>query len=184
MSLSALFSLITAALITLLPVLLLMGRRRMRRRDRRAIVREGDQPAPPGGSDRDLAVPARAGAASAEQAGSGVEPAGERGILDRLTVRERSGGRRPQEAADRRAAFQANAAGGGAQRNAGPGHSSPGSAPGAGPAREDSRAAGAGAERLEQRLAHLSPLQRAIVYGEVLGKPVALRNPGSAYASE
>lgn len=201
MELPALFSLISAAILGLLPVLLLFGRRRMQRRTRSTDRTAGASPSAGGQAPSGAAVRAM---------GREDAQTGERPILDRLTrenlrtqreservvpegrawwggdadTRERelrdaaiiagvptpapgpapavrSGGerpqtRRPQARPKAAASVSATAIG---SRTRGP------------TGRADART-------IEQRLAHLTPLQRAIAYGEILGRPAALRRPG------
>ncbi len=170
MELPALFSLISAAILGLLPVLLLFGRRRMQRRTRsseRATAELAGRNQPAG--------QASSGAA-ARATGSEDAQTGERPILDRLTRGEL-----------REAAIIAGASPSAAQtpRRAPAGQPARGPAPrGARSVAETGlgrRAPGTGAaprKSFDERLARLTPLQRAIAYGEILGPPAALRRPG------
>jgi len=174
MSLPALFSLIFAALLGLLPIFLLVGRRAIASRLSRR--RESGQDGSPSPSEPptsgDLRAPqGRAGAdATAEDqppprlaiSGTG-DPAGESAILDRL-IRER------------RAAAEPNRGAAGTRRGIGRPYSSPIAEIPRDSGRMD-RTETKGA-RIEARLARLSVLQRGVVYREILGPPVGLRAPG------
>ncbi|MFW5826376.1 MAG: hypothetical protein ACOCVO_02325 [bacterium] len=176
MELPALFALISAAILGLLPVLLLFGRRRMQRRTRsseRTTAELAGRNQPAGQASSGAAAPA---------SGSEDTQTGERPILDRLA---RDDVRRERELRD--AAIIAGASPSAAQT------------PPRAPARQRARGpvprgarsiaetgldrtpAGPGAaprRSLDERLARLTPLQRAIAYGEILGPPAALRRPG------
>lgn len=196
MELPALFSLISAAILGLLPVLLLFGRRRMQRRTRsseRATAELAGRNQPAG--------QASSGAA-ARATGSEDAQTGERPILDRLTrgdLRRQSESERvvpegrawwgqdTDERELREAAIIAGASPSAAQtrRRAPAGQPARGPTPrGARSVAETGlgrRAPGTGAaprRSLDERLARLTPLQRAIAYGEILGPPAALRRPG------
>lgn len=200
MNLPAIFSLISAAILGLLPVLILFGRRRMQRRNRAA-----DLAARETGGSRQAGGPLAPEEARESAARSGLgtasnRQAGESPILDRLVRRNR------EEVADERAGVATTwwkearpTATGATSRElrdaaliagAEPGEGVPGGLAAFGegrdgdslrPARTDDpgrRARRATGVRLEERLARLSPLQRAVVYGEILGAPAALREPG------
>lgn len=151
MDLPALFSLISAAIIGLLPVLLLFGRRRMQRRTQ--------------SSERSPASAAEAPAPmTRENADSGERP-----ILGRLARDERNEEQSGESARERELREAAIIAGAGTARSVTAtaiGSTAPG------------RKASAGEQAIEDRLAHLTPMQRAIAYSEILGRPAALREPG------
>ncbi len=163
MDLPAIFSLLFAALITLLPVLLLMGRRMAQGRGREepaAADQEGTQRRGPGDEERASAKPALG--RLRERFGAPERDA------TRRTREIYTRGQRPSAERDLRDA--ARIAGGRPVRATKPAALSHGS-----PAA--TRRPGS-AELLQQRVARLSPLQRAVVYAEILGKPAALREPG------
>lgn len=169
MELPALFSLISAAILGLLPVLLLFGRRRMQRRTR---------------SDETAAPPS----ASARATGQEDADRGERPILGRL-VRDDRGEPDERERELREAAIIAGASPAVAygNRRSAPRTVPRPAAPGLGPSVSETglgraERTPAGRHRrqqsIEERLARLTPLQRAVAYSEILGPPAALRKPG------
>lgn len=123
MSLPALFSLIAASLLTLLPLFLLLARNRARRRDARTVA-DGERPA---------SAPDSAAGASAE-------------------IHGRRAREKPREWPKARS-----------ER--------------AGPTVKPVAMAASGVS-LEARLSRLRPLQRAVVYREILGPPAGLRDRG------
>ena len=162
MDLPALFSLIFAAFIALFPVLLLMGRRMSQRRGTEepgADRKSTEKPTP-------AATPGSAGTAL----GRLGERLGAPGRHGRQQAREiYSRGQRPSPERELRDAARIAGVG----RPVRP--SRPAALSTATPAA--TRKPGSGV-LLQERLARLSPLQRAVVYGEILGKPAALREPG------
>ncbi len=169
MDLPTLFALISAAILGLLPVLLLFGRRRMQRRTR--------------SSERS---PASAAEAPRSMARENTE-SGERPILGRLARDERHEEHSGESARERElqeAAIIAGASPGTTARR----RSTERSGAGARTARSVTATAigstapgrkASGAERtIDDRLARLTPMQRAIAYREILGRPAALREPG------
>jgi len=173
MSIAALFSLIFATLVGLLPVFLLVGRRVMANRVRGTRNRKTD-------TDADLKEPTvrrargtfAAETADASPAATGLrvsgsaDPAGDSALLDRLIRERRETGSgtneaRRMRAAEREALVRAELYD--AARIAGgiPGRT-----------QRSSRAA------IEARLARLTTLQRAVVFREILGPPAAERGPG------
>lgn len=173
MDLPALFSLIAVSLLGLIPLFLALvrGRARRRERDTAAVVAERQREtatpgAMPPGANRGVMAPGVRAAArqrraqsndrdagtAPHQPASGAEP---RPIMDRVTIAQRAAAR-----------TRARAAASAMRR---PGW-------GAEPASPPRRSQDAG-QAIRTRLAGLSSLQRAIVYREILGPPVALRQP-------
>jgi hypothetical protein len=160
-SLAALFSLISAAILGLLPVLLLFGRRRMQRSNR-----------PTGEANRPTGEATQPSDAALRATGREDAQSGERPILDRLARdrRSESNQRELREAAIIAGVWPATAS-----------PASASSATASPAAAHDERKSAPPPHRrrsLEQRLARLTPLQRAIAYSEILGPPAALRSPG------
>jgi len=145
MSLPALFSLIFATLLGLLPIFLLVGRRVIASRlSRRREAGQSESPSE-----------------------SGARGPGDRASEDRSAAVAPKRGVGPMRSASRqsdpsRIPGTANTS----ARGTSPRH-------GTGPSRtQDTRS------RIEARLGRLTALQRAVVYREILGPPVALRAPG------
>ena len=163
MDLPALFSLLFAAIITLFPLLLLMGRRMSRRpgAEEPGTDQQGAEERKPPGGAPDSAGPAL-GRLGERLKGSGRDT--------RPKAREiYTRGQRPSAERDLRDAARIA----GVQRPVRP--SKPAALSTATPAA--TRKPGSGV-LLQERLARLSPLQRAVVYAEILGKPASLREPG------
>jgi hypothetical protein len=172
-TLPALFSLIFAAALSLLPIFLLIGRRI--RQSRPVIRRDGQEGEGTLASDADLATTGEdSGRGTAGNQGTEKSAVG--GILERI-VRGRP--RSPSEASQQesrpslyprpgRSPAAAQAAGGS------PSMAGYDSDPVA--ARASVRPEPQRAKTIDQRLQRLTPLQRAIVYQEILGPPVALRD--------
>lgn len=149
MTISALFSLIAAVLFGLLPVLLLAGRRIQRARRRGRESAAQDQG--PLASDADLAPPGPSQT--------------DRSILEKIVRgRRESVEREEMRRAGRTAATGTGLAPAGAGLAGTP------------PATATTRQSGP--EAVARRLERLSPLQRAIVYREILGPPAALKQDG------
>jgi hypothetical protein len=154
-SIPALFSLIAAALLTLLPLFLMLARNRMRRRDTETVA-AAERGAAERGSGTGAPAAIQGGAYA--RVGPTWEPGEPRPILDRVTLE------RDQRASE--------------PRPGSPGATVKRTAVAArfpGPGGEQRRTRQAG-EALEARLSGLSPLQRAVVYREILGPPVGLRD--------
>ncbi len=159
MNLPAIFSLIFAALISLLPVLLLMGRRAIQNRPPRAGGEDGaDTKAPPGANSHGAEAQPIIGRLSERSEGKTADrqPRPAREIYTR--------GQRPQTLEQE--LRDASRIAGLRRQHLGRIASSPA-------ATRRPRA-----EILEARLSGLTPLQRAVVYSELLGSPAGLRRPG------
>ena len=160
MNLQAIFSLIVTALALLLPVFLLIGRAR----SRREAGENGQSPLPGARADLD-AVPETA--VPAPRSAGEPAPIVDRLILQRgapqagrATTAPATSGLRPAAPGLRPVASGLRPAASGLRPAA------------SGPAQGASRPA---VTTVESRLARLTPLQRAVVYSEILGPPVAER---------
>lgn len=181
MSLPAIFSLIFATLLGLLPIFLLVGRRAIASRlNRRRDGGKNDSPAESGtptpGAGRTPQGRPGVDPTAADQppprlaiSGTG-DPAGESAILDRLIRERRAAAESNREIARVRhgiGRLDTSPIGSETTASAGTAHS--------GNRADRTRSEGA---RIEARLARLSILQRGVVYREILGPPVGSRAPG------
>lgn len=169
MNLPAIFSLIFAALISLLPVLLLMGRRAVQNRSPRPGDEEGaDTRTPPGANSHGTEAQPIMGRLSDRAEGEGAESQPRtqqpRTQQTRPAREIYTRGQRPQSLEQE--LRDASRIAGRSRQRVGRLASSPA------PARRPQ------AEVLEARLSRLTPLQRAVVYSELLGSPAGLRRPG------
>ncbi|TVQ20318.1 MAG: hypothetical protein EA382_15135 [Spirochaetaceae bacterium] len=164
MDFGQLFSLIFASLLGLLPILLLIGRRARMREEEAAAQDQAEATkggvSPEGARDQSGGQAARVPAARGQPARPTPRyDAGESSILSRIVRPDRAPGGSDREREATREPLSAGRPKRAVER--------PSPARGATPARGQIAA---------RRVARLTPLQQAIVYREVLGPPVALRD--------